>query len=111
MARLASFVIELSEAEFQSQVCRLAETLGWDWMHVRTTGTGRNFPLDGTLRHRWLDLVLIRGERIIFAELKREKQSPLSEGQKQTMDQLRRTTAEVYCWRPSDFNHIAEVLT
>lgn len=110
MAKLAAFVIELSEAEFQSQVTHLAETLGWDWMHVVTTGKGRHFPIRGTIGPGWPDLVLIKAERLLFVELKRERQT-LDPLQRQMMEKLVRTGAECYVWRPSDFAQLTEVLS
>ncbi len=56
----------------------------------------------------WPDLVLIRGSRIIMAELKRD-------GGKPTMDQLRvlgvlSMVAEAYCWTPKDWDVLSEKL-
>ena len=110
MAKLAAFVIELSEAEFQSQVTHLAETLGWDWMHVVTTGKGRHFPIRGTITAGWPDLVLIKGHRIIYAELKRQNQA-LDPMQRQVMEKIARTGAECYVWRPSGFAELTELLS
>lgn len=109
MARLNAFTIELSEAEFQSQVCRLAENLGWNWMHVVTTGTGRHFPIRGPLGSGWPDLVLLRNDRLLFVELKKEK-GPIRLGQDLVLSLLQRA-AETYIWKPSDWEQIQDVLT
>ena len=110
-ASLASFVVELSEADFQQQVTRLAENLGWHWMHVKTTGKGQHFPIRGTLGKGWPDLFLTNPRRgFIFAELKRDKQ-PLTPHQRFVIQLLRDSGATVYVWRPSDWAEIVEVLS
>lgn len=110
MAKISSFIIGISEAEFQSQVTQLAENLGWQWMHVVTTGTGHNFPLRGTMKKGWPDLMLVRRERMIFAELKGERGlvTPLQQWCLAILDQA---GAEAYVWRPSQLAEIAGCLT
>lgn len=78
----------------------LAGSLGWQLTyHVRyTQGSPPGFP----------DQVLIR-DRIIFAELKREKGKP-TENQIDYLDGLAQAGGEVYLWRPSDVDEITEVL-
>lgn len=78
----------------------LAGSLGWQLTyHVRyTQGSPAGFP----------DQVLIR-DRIIFAELKREKGKPTT-NQIEYLDGLAAAGGEVYLWRPSDIDEIAEIL-
>jgi len=109
-ASIASFIIELSEAEFQQQVTRLAENLGWHWMHVKTTGKGQHFPIRGTLGKGWPDLVLVKDGRLIFAELKNQR-GDLTETQQKVLHLLGYTGAEIYVWRPSMFAEITEILS
>jgi hypothetical protein len=53
---------------------------------------------------------LVRGERLLFAELKREK-GKLSAEQEAWLEDLRRVPGvEVYVWRPGDMDEIAQVL-
>lgn len=110
-ASIASFIIELSEAEFQQQVTRLAENLGWHWMHVKTTGKGQHFPIRGTLGKGLPDLFLAKaGQGHFWAELKREKQ-PLTADQSRVIGILRLSGIPVYVWRPSQFAEITEILS
>jgi hypothetical protein len=56
------------------------------------------------------DLCLIRGERLIFAELKAEK-GKLSEAQVDWLNDLGLVeTVEVYIWRPSDWPNVELIL-
>ncbi len=79
----------------------LAGSLGWALTyHVRyTQGSPAGFP----------DQVLIR-DRIIFAELKREKGRPTAH-QIEYLDGLAKAGGEVYVWRPSDLDEAARVLS
>jgi len=55
------------------------------------------------------DLCMCRDKRIIFAELKTEKGKTTVE-QEKWLEKFNKTSAEVYLWRPSDFNKICEIL-
>lgn len=114
--------IPLSEAEFQRQVTELAELLGWQWVHFRPARTARGWrtPVEGPLGAGWPDLVLVRGRdrRLLFAELKRDGVKPNPSQTTvlgileslQTSRSADRTYVQVFCWRPADFDLIAEVL-
>ena len=107
------FKIEQSEAQFQASVEQLATTLGWDWMHIRKAMNDRGYhrtPVVGSLGPGWPDLVLVKGERLIFAEMKSQK-GRLAPHQQKVLQQLSATGHEVFCWRPSDWDKIVEVLT
>ena len=106
----------ISEKEFQKQVTDFATLRGWRWAHFRpvqngqgrwrtpVAGHGKGFP----------DLVLVRGEWLIFVELKTEKG-------KLTLDQLAWKGAleavqisafnvSYRVWRPSYWDEIQKVL-
>lgn len=104
----------LTEAQFQRQVLDLARVLGW------STVEGPDGALEGLTYHPqlakwsergWPDLALLRRRdgRIVFAELKSEHGQPTPR-QLQVLDLLRACGAEAYLWRPSDLEHVAEVL-
>lgn len=100
----------VSEADFQRQVTDLATVLGYVWCHFRPALTSKGYrtPVSGPLGKGWPDLVLVRGERIIFAELKRDGAKTTPE-----QDDVLRTLAkagEAYVWRPADFEVIARLL-
>jgi len=90
----------ITEKQFDRQVVQLAKLCGWLCYHTwRSVNSEAGFP----------DRVFVRGGRLIFAELK-------SDTGKETADQttwltaLRATSAEVYLWRPRDFDDIQRIL-
>lgn len=91
-----------SEKAFQAAVITEAKRHGWRVYHTHDSRKSEaGFP----------DLVMVRGERCIFAELKREKGRP-SAAQSNWLDDLRAvTTVKVELWRPSDWPEIVETLT
>lgn len=115
----------LSEAQFTSQVVELARLGGWLRYHThRSKHSASGFP----------DEVLVRGPRLIFAELKTEaKTSKPSVKQQEWLDALAVVaegvrdvlpyaddyigghpdppSVEVYLWRPRDLEDIARILT
>ena len=101
----------MTESQFQAQVVTLAESLGWEWMHVGRTGKYNANGAKGTLGTGWPDLTLVRGNRILFVELKAEKKktTPAQDRVMLILDQLWAGDA-VHIWRPSDWNLILEVL-
>lgn len=96
---------EILEKDWDAQLFNtqkgLAPNLGWTLSYhtLRSKGSRSGFP----------DRVLIR-ERVIFAELKREKTKPTPE-QIVYLDGLAAAGAEVYLWRPSDLDEIGRVLS
>ena len=90
---------ELTEKQWQNQVTSLAKTLGYKVYHTfLSRWSDAGFP----------DLVLV-GHRVIYAELKREK-GKCTESQAGWIRDLRLAGAEVYVWRPSDWDEVVEVL-
>lgn len=85
-----------SEATFQKHVIELAEMYGWKWHHETDSRRSKaGFP----------DLVLwhVLEDRMIFAELKRDK-GYLSKKQKDVMSDLECISlVESYVWRPRDW--------
>jgi hypothetical protein len=104
------FTIEESETAFQHRVTQLAEDLGWEWMHIGRTGKYVANGAKGTLGSGWPDLTLLRGGRLIFAELKAQKGPPPSVTQQLVLGRLSHA-AESYVWRPSDWPQILHLLT
>jgi signal-transduction protein with cAMP-binding, CBS, and nucleotidyltransferase domain len=89
----------MTEEEWLQQVRELARLKGWRIYHTRDSRrSDPGFP----------DLVLVRGDRLIFAELKREK-GRLTESQRTWLAALEET-AETHVWRPSDWEAVIEVL-
>jgi hypothetical protein len=90
------------ESAFQAQIKRLATACGWMYYHThRSDMSDAGFP----------DTVLVRGDRLIFAELKLDRSySQPSAEQAAWLEALGGTSAEVYLWRPSDIETIRDIL-
>lgn len=94
---------QISERDWQSHVCRIAEVKGWKYYHPPD-----NRPVNGRIQKvvsGFPDLCLIKGSRIIFAELKREK-GTISLEQQEWIDAIRGCGIEVFVWRPSDIDQV-----
>jgi len=89
----------LSEREFQAEVMDIANKLGWRFYHTHDSiGSQAGFP----------DLVMVRGKRLIFAELKTEK-GKLSKQQVGWITDLG-LCVPVYLWRPSMMQEVIDCL-
>lgn len=90
----------ITEKQFESQIKGLAKIYGWLYYHTwRSIHSPAGFP----------DCIMVRGERLIIAELKSETGQPTLE-QYEWLEALAEAGQEVYLWRPDDFDEIAEVL-
>ncbi len=92
---------DTSERDFQQQVLQLAQLYGWrsyhTWLSVHSAA---GFP----------DLVLVRGGRVIFGELKSER-GRVSQAQRDWLDALQECPGvEVHLWRPADWPQIVATL-
>lgn len=93
----------ISERDFLATVIEFAEWHHWRVYHVLeqkryARRTSKGFP----------DLLLVRGEALVFAEIKSEE-GRLSKAQEEWIAALV-PIAEVFVWRPSDWVEIVEVL-
>jgi len=102
--------LQLTEAQHQEAVIDLARACGWLVYHtLNSRGSESGFP----------DLVLVRGARLVFAELKSERGKVKPDQQvwldalavvKGSYDETVEDIVEVYLWRPSDWREIEQVL-
>lgn len=89
-----------SERGFLAAVREAAAWAGWLIYHTHDSRRSpAGFP----------DLVLVRGTRVVFAELKTE-QGRVTPAQRRWLDALAATSAEAYLWRPSDWSTIESTL-
>jgi hypothetical protein len=79
----------------------MAETRKWRWWH----------DMDSRRNKAGLpDLLMVRGNRLVFAELKR-RGGKVSQAQQEWLDELERcTSVEAHVWFPDDFDRAREVL-
>ena len=91
-----------TEKVFQGHVERLAQGLGWRTYHTwNSMRSVKGFP----------DLVLVRGERLVFVELKAERKKLTREQEEWRGDLLASGRCECYVWRPSNWDALGEVLS
>jgi hypothetical protein len=83
----------MSEAQLQASVLELARWRGFLAYHTHDSRhSAAGFP----------DCVLVRGDRVLFCELKSGR-GRLRPEQESWLATLRNTPTEVYCWRPDDW--------
>jgi hypothetical protein len=92
---------QLSERAFQDQVIQLAKLTGWAVFHPYLSA--RSEP-------GWPDLVLCRGERILFRELKSER-GAATQAQLAWIMRLRDAGQDADIWRPSMWDTIKDTLS
>lgn len=91
----------LTEKEWQRQVVHLALLYHWWVYHPQ---------LSKWSEPGWVDLTLIRGERMLLIELKSDR-GKLTKRQEYVHGLLRQVRGiEFYLFRPSDFERLQEVL-
>jgi hypothetical protein len=110
-----------TERDFQRAVMELAEYAGWETFHCRTSmQQGRYMTATtGTMAKGWPDLVLVHRsqQRLLFVELKadngrlRPEQSRVLSLLWQLVEGPSREWAEVYVWKPADFDSIRRILS
>lgn len=99
------------KSSFENTVIQAAQFSDWRVAHFRAiqgmngrwrtpvAAQGKGFP----------DLVMVRDNRLIFAEIKGEKNQPEPE-QKLWLNALEQTCAEVYLWRPQHWGDVVKIL-
>ena len=98
----------ISEKDWQNQFGQMAMFLGWKYYHAPD-----NRPVHGRIQNvvaGFPDCVLVKGKRLIFAELKKET-GVVSEAQQLWLDALTATGVEVYVWRPSQMREVQQILS
>ena len=84
--------------------------LGWKRAHFRPARTAHGWrtpvAADGA---GFPDLILVRGDRLLAAELKTES-GTLTPAQSEWLEALAAAGMETFVWRPDDWDAIAKVL-
>jgi len=91
----------VTERDWRRTVLDYAQLRGWRcYWTWRSDHSPKGFP----------DVTLLRGDRLVFAELKRHD-GQLTAHQMAWMTDLERVAGvEVYCWRPAQWPEVQEVL-
>jgi len=100
-----------TEEQFQQQVIDLARFLGYRVAHFRPAKTDKGWRTPVSADGKGFpDLFLVRPGRLIVAEIKSET-GKLSPEQEAWLEAIDAGGGEAYCWRPSEWDNIVEVLT
>lgn len=96
-----SDVTAISEKQLTVYVKELAKLFGWRRYHTFwSKHSAKGYP----------DECLVRDGRLIYAELKSER-GKVTPDQQAWLDDLQAVPGvEIYCWRPSQMDAIAEIL-
>jgi hypothetical protein len=99
----------VSESDFQQAVTDALTLFGWRWVHFRPARTVRGWKTALSGSPGYPDISAVRGDRIIFVELKAAK-GELRDEQRSWLSALGAAGAEVHCWRPSDWPLIEDLI-
>lgn len=103
----------MTEQQFTNELLKWAKAYGWKRFHTRTSGRMSNGKAIPTTQgdKGFPDLVLLRGKRLLFAELKVGKNKPSDEQLAwiAALDDIH--TVEVHLWRPEQWSQILVVLS
>lgn len=98
----------ISEAAFQRDVEKVLKRFGWLYFHAPDNKPNR-FGQIQNIKAGFPDLCAVRGDRVVYAELKRQL-GVVSEDQEKWHEALRNAGQEVYVWRPSDMEELTGIL-
>ena len=91
----------VTEKQLQSDIIRLAKAAGWKTYHTHDSRRSEfGFP----------DLTMVRRDRLVFAELKRELGKPTPEQGAWLYELAGVKNVAVYIWRPQDMKEIERVV-
>ena len=99
----------MSEAAFQRIVIFFATKNGWKYYHPPDNIPRRNGAVQNIVAG-YPDLTLVKDNRLIFAELKRNK-GKVSLKQEQWLNALSKAGAETYVWKPENIKEIQNILS
>ncbi len=100
------------EKDFQKTVIEYAKLRGWRVAHFRGAWSrdGKRYmtpvQADGA---GFPDLVLVRGKRVVYIELKSDK-GVVSKEQEEWLHALQDANQEVFVWRPNSWYILEEII-
>ena len=107
---------KISESDFLNTIIEYAQLRGWLCAHFRSVKVQRQ---DGSVYYQtpvqaegkgYPDLCLVRGDRLVFAEVKAIS-GRVSQEQKEWLEALTHTgKCEVYVWQPNDWDKVEDIL-
>lgn len=94
----------MTEADLTAAVLQLLDLLGWRAMHARPARTAHGWrtPLQGPTAKGFPDIIAVKAERLLVAELKVGRNTT-ADDQVDWLDAFEAVGAEVYVWRDTDW--------
>lgn len=86
----------MTERQLEAAIVKLATLMGWMVYTVADSRSQRSH------HPGYPDLTMVRGDRLVVAELKSEK-GRLRPGQQEWLDAFCAAGAEAYLWKPADW--------
>jgi VRR-NUC domain len=108
-ANSAGQSVPVSEDDFQKAVTDALTLFGWRWCHFRPARTQRGWRTALSGSPGFPDIVAVRGDRIIYVELK-AMNGELRDEQRAWLSNLGAAGADCHCWRPSDWPFIERLI-
>jgi VRR-NUC domain len=99
----------VSERDFQKTVTDALTLFGWRWCHFRPARTQRGWRTAISGSPGFPDIVAVRGDRILYVELKAAN-GKLRDEQQAWLSNLGAAGADCHCWRPSDWPFIERLI-
>jgi uncharacterized membrane protein (DUF2068 family) len=103
----------MTEQQFTNELLKWAKAYRWRAFHVRNSGFGGNTQVQGD--KGFPDLVLIRGARLLVAELKVAKAGTKAGDAKPEqlvwLEMFKQVGAETYTWHPQQWSEILAILS
>jgi hypothetical protein len=94
------------------QVAQIARMKGWRVAHFRPSRTATGWRTACQFDAAGFpDLVLVRGDRLLFVELKRDKTCKMTDAQYDWMDAIVNAGVEFAFWTPECWEEIERVLS
>jgi hypothetical protein len=101
--------LPVTEKDFQKTVTDALTAFGWRWCHFRPARTQRGWRTALSGSPGFPDLVAVRGDRIIYVELK-AMNGELRDEQRAWLSNLGAAGADCHCWRPDDWPFIERLI-
>jgi hypothetical protein len=102
--------LTITERDWQAKVIDAAKLFGWRWAHFRPARTAGGWRTAFSGHAGFPDLVLLRGGRLILAELKAGRGLPTPDQQEWLRGFAEVELVEAYCWYPDDWQSVYTTL-
>lgn len=103
---LTTYPPALTEADWSRRVIETAQLFGWKYAHFRPARTAKGWRTAMSGDVGFPDLVLVRGGRLILAELKAGRGVVTPDQSEWLQEFARVPCVESYVWRPENWQEV-----